>query len=108
MKTLFSCSVILCMAFASQADPTRPASGFQGGNTSSSLTVSTPGSLRLQMIQDSGHGKTAIINGRLLQLGEQYQGYTLTDITTAAVVLRQGDEQRILQLHNKTIKNYDK
>ncbi|WP_152663094.1 hypothetical protein [Arsukibacterium ikkense] len=108
MKTLFSCSVILCMAFASQADPTRPASGFQASYASSSSVTSGPETLRLQLIQDTNAGKTAIINGRLLQLGEQYQGYTLFEISAATVVLKRGDEQRILQLHNKTIKNYDK
>jgi hypothetical protein len=108
MKTLFSCSAVLLLAFASQADPTRPAAGYidvQKG----SVNAERPGSsLRLQIIQNNSQRKSATINGQLLQLGEQYQGYTLTDISTTAVVLSRGDEQLILQLHNKMIKNYDK
>lgn len=108
MKTLFSCSAVLLFAFASQADPTRPASGYTDINSNGGVNTSPVNPLRLQMIQDSRSGKTATINGSLLQLGDQYQGYTLSRISATSVVLSRGDEQRILQLHNKTIKNYDK
>lgn len=107
MKTLFSCSALLMFTFSSLADPTRPPGGYQSIN-SGGIAASPASSLKLQIIQDSSSGKTATINGRLLQLGDQYQGFTLTDISAASVVLSRGEEQRILQLHNKTIKNYDK
>ena len=105
MKILFSCSALLMFAFSSLADPTRPPGGFE--SVSSSAVASPASSLKLQIIQDSSNGKTATINGHLLQLGDQFQGFTLTGISAASVVLSRGEEQRILQLHNKTIKNYD-
>ncbi|WP_213995027.1 hypothetical protein [Arsukibacterium sp.] len=108
MKTLFSYSAALLLAFTSQADPTRPAAGYIDVFSSNNTTTSPASSLKLQIIQNSDQGKAATINGQFLQLGDQYQGYTLTDISTTAVVLSRGDEQRILQLHNKTIKNYDR
>lgn len=107
MKILFSCSALLMFAFSSLADPTRPPGGFENVN-SSSAAASPASSLKLQIIQDSSSGKTATINGHLLQLGDQFQGFTLSGISAASVVLSRGEEQRILQLHNKTIKNYDK
>lgn len=108
MKTLFSCSAVLLLAFSSQADPTRPAAGYINAYSSNNTITRPVSSLKLQIIQNSAQGKAATINGQFLQLGDQYQGYTLTDISTTAVVLSRGDEQRILQLHNKMIKNYDK
>lgn len=108
MKTLFSYSAVLLVAFASQADPTRPASGYTESYSSNSVAANPVSALKLQIIHNSSKGKTATINGQLLQPGDQYQGYTLTDISATAVVLSRGDEQQILQLHNKTIKNYDK
>jgi hypothetical protein len=106
MKTLFSFSTLMILAFSSQADPTRPAAGYID-QVSSSKAISPVSVLKLQIIQNSSQGKAATINGQFLKLGDQYQGYTLTGISTGAVVLSRGDEQRILQLHNKTIKNYD-
>lgn len=108
MKTLFSYSAVMLLAFSSQADPTRPAAGYIETSGNNDMATSTVSALKLQIIQNSDQGKAATINGQFLQLGDQYQGYTLTDISTTAVVLSRGDEQRILQLHNKTIKNYDK
>tara|TARA_R110002072_G_scaffold294186_1_gene464129 strand:- start:80 stop:379 length:300 start_codon:yes stop_codon:yes gene_type:complete len=99
---------LLLAGFASYADPTRPAIGYQQQSAASDLAASAANPLKLQMIQQGLQGKTATINGRLLQLGDEYQGYTLTRINIAEVVLSRGDEQRILQLHNKTIKNYEK
>ena len=109
MKTLFSYSAVLLLTFASQADPTRPATGYVdpssvSGNGNAANPVSA---LRLQIIQNSSQRTSATINGQLLQLGEQYQGYTLTKIRATSVILSRGEEQLILQLHNKTIKNYD-
>ncbi|WP_372627583.1 hypothetical protein [Arsukibacterium sp.] len=108
MKTLFSCSAVL-FTFSCLADPTRPPSGYidlskEGG---SGNAVSSVSALKLQIIQNSNQRTSATINGQLLQLGEQYQGYTLTNIRSTSVVLSRGEEQLILQLHNKTIKNYD-
>ena len=108
MKTLFSYSAVLLLAFTSQADPTRPATGYIDNVSINNMATRSGGTLKLQIIQNSVNGKTATINGQLLHPGDQYQGYTLTEISTTRVVLSRGDEQRILQLHNKTIKNYDK
>lgn len=109
MKTLFSCSAVLLFTFSSLADPTRPPSGYvdlsKGGGSGNA--VSPVSTLKLQIIQNSNQRTSATINGQLLQLGEQYQGYTLTKIRPTSVVLSRGEEQLILQLHNKTIKNYD-
>jgi hypothetical protein len=107
MKTLFSCSVLLSLAFAGQADPTKPASGYLIVHDSN-IAISNGSSLKLQIIQHGAQGKSATINGRLLHVGEQYQGYTLTSISSTSVILSRADEQRILQLLNETIKNYDK
>ncbi|MDX1678790.1 hypothetical protein [Arsukibacterium sp.] len=106
MKTLFSYSAVLLLAFSTLADPTRPAPGYieQANRT---MAVSSGSALQLQLIHHSHHGKAATINGQFLQPGDQYQGYTLTDISNNTVVLIRGDEQRILQLHKKMIKNYD-
>ena len=109
MKTLFSFSAVLLLTFASQADPTRPATGYvdpfkDGG---SGNAVSPVSALRLQIIQNGNQQASATINGKLLKPGEQYQGYTLVNIKATSVVLSRGEEQLILQLHNKTIKNYD-
>ncbi|MBV2130452.1 hypothetical protein [Arsukibacterium indicum] len=108
MKTLFSFNALLLLAFASQADPTRPAPGYIDVVSSNDMAASTASTMSLQLIHNGSQGRTATINGHFLKPGDQYQGYTLTDISTNAVVLSRGDEQRILQLHNKTIKNYDK
>lgn len=108
MKTLFSFSTLLMLAFTSQADPTRPAPGYVDTVGSNNIAEGAVTALNLQLIHNGSRSKTATINGQLLKPGDQYQGYTLTDISASAVVLSRGNEQRILQLHNKTIKNYDK
>ncbi|MAD77556.1 MAG: hypothetical protein CML20_22780 [Rheinheimera sp.] len=109
MKTLFSYSAVLLLTFSSQADPTRPATGYvdptKGGGSGNA--VSPVSALKLQIIQNSNQRTSATINGQLLQLGEQYQGYTLTNIRATSVVLSRGEEKLILQLHNKTIKKYE-
>ncbi|KKO48125.1 hypothetical protein VT06_13545 [Arsukibacterium sp. MJ3] len=99
--------MLLSLAFAGQADPTKPASGYLMVHDSN-IAISNGSSLKLQIIQHNIQGKSATINGHLLHIGDQYQGYTLTGISSTSVILSRADEQRILQLLDETIKNYDK
>lgn len=106
MKILFVCSLALLLSSPLQADPTRPANGWQiDGSAAQSATA--PVSLRLQLIKNTEQGLVALINGQLVRKGDWLEQYRVADIQQAQVVLQLNGEQRVLPLLNTAIKQYE-
>ena len=106
MKILFGCSLYLLLSQVVIADPTRPAPGWQ---TDATQNTAAPVSetLKLQLIKDSPHGKTALINGQLLRKGQKIKHYTVQDISAQQVILDVNGERHVLSLLNTAIKQYE-
>jgi MSHA biogenesis protein MshK len=76
------------------ADPTRPPE-FRGSQEASPLEQGG----RLQSVLLSSGRKIAVIDGATVPLGGRLGGATLVSIMPTHVVLREGDEERVLRLH---------
>ncbi|MDP2716759.1 hypothetical protein [Rheinheimera sp.] len=106
MKILFVCSLALLLSSQLQADPTKPASGWQIDG-SAVQSAAAPVSLRLQLIKNTEQGLVALINGQLVRKGDRVEQYRVADIQQAQVVLQLNGEQRVLPLLNTAIKQYE-
>ncbi len=76
-------------------DPTRPAVGLGSGST----VAATPAQLQMVLI---GRGpsarKVAVISGQTLRLGDKFDGAVLAGISENEVVLRNGNNVKVLKL----------
>ncbi|MEE2025927.1 hypothetical protein [Alkalimonas mucilaginosa] len=102
MQILFSFSVLLLLiSMAAMADPTRPARG--------ASQLSQPGAadviMQLHLIRWQEHNAHAVINGRVLQVGDEVNGYRLQAIHPDHVQLEQAGVQRQLFLFQKMTHN---
>jgi hypothetical protein len=105
MKTLFVCSVCLLLSSTAQADPTRPAPGWQV--EPAAVTGAAVAALKLQLIKHTTQGRVAVINGSVVRQGERYKQYYVRQIQDAKVVLELSGEQLVLPLLNTAIKKYE-
>ena len=57
-----------------------------------------PPELKLKAVLPSASNALANINGKLMRLGDTYQGYVLTHVTTESVTLTKNDQSILLEL----------
>ena len=89
----------MATASAQAIDPTKPLN-FIGSSTTN---VNVKGQLNLQTIIASGENKSVVINGQLLNLGEQIQQYTLSKITRNYVLLSSPEKEIKLSLFKPVV-----
>jgi hypothetical protein len=104
---IFVASVFLqvCVAQvqANTSDPTRPLTGYAGGNHE---TTSGQNSIRLHSILVSDHRKIVIINGQQLQENEMIKGVgaKVKKIDIDSVTLQQGNKIWRVLLNQTTVR----
>lgn len=62
-------------------------------------SVEAPPPAALTAIRSSGAQRVAILDGRLVRVGERYQGARVVRIDETEVTLRRGSETVVLKLH---------
>lgn len=92
-------SILACFVQAQSADPTRP---FSFHNTESQ-SVAKKNSLVLQTIVEHGKKKSVVINGKLLNIGEQISQYKLATIAEGYVVLSSPEKDLKLSLFSNVV-----
>jgi len=96
-------ALILALAAASAVraqvvtDPTRPPAGFD--TPAPEAAGEAGGGMRLQSVMISPTHRSAIISGVTVALGEKFGDAVLIKVTETAVVLRSGNENRVLKLY---------
>lgn len=96
-------AALLASAWVSATDPTQPEQPLTA-NPHSAETASEAALPTLSLIHSNGRVYQAMLNGQLLQVGQQVNGYLIQRIDAQQVVLQQGERQWVLQLF-KTITN---
>lgn len=86
---------------AQQADPTRPF----GVQASVNHNTEKKSALVLQSIIQSKQVKKAVINGKLLNVGDKYKGFELVAINSKGVVLQSSQGRMELSLFSGVIAN---
>jgi hypothetical protein len=105
MKILFGCSLALLLSSVLQADPTRPAPGWQSDTVASGAEAANQP--QLQLIKQTTQGRVAVIDGTLLRQGQRYQQYLVQQIDDSGVILEINGERLVLPLLNTAIKHYE-
>lgn len=109
MPAIFNSKIIVCMllvlAFAVHADPTRPPAAVLPTAPQANVAVGNP--LQLQLIMYSEQGMQALINGQLLRVGDSIAKFRVQSINTEQVVLVSGSDRLQLDIINHSIKEYD-
>jgi len=90
---------LMITAVEAASDPTKPLFG-----TKKSTYSGQNQKVTLQSILKQGAKKTAIINGTLVSLGDQFAGYTVTSIEENLVKLESSEGQLTLKLFAGTVK----
>lgn len=88
----------------SMPDPTMPA-GYSGGQL---VREELPQELMkwdVRAIRLSDSGRIAVVNGRLVRIGDEIDSATVIDITAGTVVLEYDRKQLVLRLMPKDIKH---
>jgi MSHA biogenesis protein MshK len=100
-------SLALCLALLGSpapaqpiADPTRPPEGFAAEDP----TAAEAGAPVLQSVLLSPTRKAAIINGRLVRLGEKWGDAVLVRVSENEAVLKSGEAIQVLKLHPRVEK----
>ncbi|MCB5215186.1 hypothetical protein LHL18_17070 [Rheinheimera aquimaris] len=106
MKILSVCSLCLFWCVIAQADPTKPAAGWQAAGLSSAgaATATLP---KLQLIKHTADGHVAVLDGVLVRKGQRFQQYLVLDIQQTKVIMDLNGEQLVLPLLNTAIKQYE-
>uniref|UniRef100_A0A486XIJ2 MSHA biogenesis protein MshK n=1 Tax=Rheinheimera sp. BAL341 TaxID=1708203 RepID=A0A486XIJ2_9GAMM len=104
MKILFGCSLLLSLT--ALADPTKPPPSWQAQPESAQLNAQAE-VVQLQLIKRSEAGNVAIINGKQLRRGDQFNQYSVESIRADQVVLMLNGERKVLRLVNTAIKQYE-
>lgn len=84
---------------AQSADPTKPLNIMN----SSVTNVTQKDALNLQTIVANGENKSVVINGQLLNIGDQIQQYKLSKITRNYVVLSSLEKDMTLSLFKSVV-----
>ena len=97
-KVLALIAVLAAMNATAQAlvDPTRPPPGYASGDPE--LGVPTGGPV-LQSVMISPSGRSAIISGEVVRLGQKYREAVLVRVAENEVVLKGGDGTQVLKLY---------
>lgn len=80
------------------ADPTRPPPGYDAAPRAGNAGRGSGGPM-LQSILISPAGRSAMINGVVVKLGESYGDAVLVAVNESEVVLRRGAERQVLRLY---------
>ena len=104
MKILFVCSLLLCLSVL--ADPTKPPPSWQVQPELAQMQTQAE-VVQLQLIKRSDSGNVAVINGRQLRRGDQFNQYSVVSISADQVVLMLNGERKVLRLVNTAIKQYE-
>lgn len=86
---------LACSGAMAQTDPLRPPAGLIGGGA---RTAAPDDTLRLQSVLISGKHREAIINGRLLGIGQSINGYRLLALDERSARLAGPSGTVVLQL----------
>ncbi len=86
-------------SYAQSKDPTRP---FVSGE-SNNMVTRAKGQLVLQTIVEQGDTKRVIINGKLLNIGDQISQYKLQKIANNYVVLSSPEQELTLSLFSTVV-----
>ena len=94
------CFILFVVAFNSsaQTDPTKPLWGSKVVQTNVKKTR-----LNLQSIMSNGHSAKAIINAKVLKVGERILSYKVTAIKAKSVKLSSADKNIELTLFSKAV-----
>ena len=99
------------ICYASDAEPTilqtnpflRPTHGeVNSGNSNSTLNKTPVGSMRLRGIMRANSNSVANIDGEIISIGQQIQGYTLISVQQRHIVLERSGTQITLSIDNET------
>lgn len=93
---------VYTLSISSQAqsiDPTKP---FQQGEMNNTVTRAK-GQLVLQTIVEQGETKRVVINGKLLNIGDQISQYKLLKIANNYVVLSSPEQELTLSLFSTVV-----
>lgn len=85
-----------------EINPSRPLDGF---TTSSNDGVKKNNIIVLQSIIRSNKTRKAVIDGKILYVGDIYKGFELLNISSKGVVLRSSQGERELSLFSSVIVN---
>ena len=88
------------VAHGQQADPTRPFGAVASDNSRENKAT-----LVLQSVIQSDNSRKAIINGRVLNIGDKYNGFELIAINANGVVLDSPQGRMELSLFSGVIAN---
>jgi len=97
--------------YASDADTTmlqtnpflRPIlEGTNSGNSNSKVNKTPVGSMRLRGIMRANSNSVANIDGEIISIGQQIQGYTLISVQQRHIVLDRSGTQVTLSIDNET------
>ncbi|MFC4653419.1 MULTISPECIES: hypothetical protein [Rheinheimera] len=107
MKVILSFSLLCCSGAAlALADPTEPELLLTTVTATAEKTEPVVSELKLNLIRTVKGKPIALINGQTVRQGDAVADWTVLAIEPQRVVLRQGSEQKILQLF-KTMKSND-
>lgn len=103
MKKTLVAVLLSSLSFGVQAlfDPTQPSTYVP---PKKQAAVKKKASLRLESVLISSKRKIATINGKLYQLGDRVGRYQLKEIQAGAVVLKKGQQRRVLKLVSRSVK----
>lgn len=87
-------------ASSQQVDPTRPF-----GVSASAKNTEQKSALVLQSIIQRGQEKKAVINGKILKIGDRYKDFELMAINSKGVVLQSSQSKMELSLFSGVIAN---
>lgn len=102
MSTLRLAATLLALSAAAQAvaadlrDPMRPPSA----PASAMSRAGTPSSLQLQAVIGNGPSRVAIVNGKVVHVGDKVDGATINEISATTVHYTRGGKQLTASLPN--------
>ncbi|UCD69108.1 MAG: hypothetical protein JSW48_03170 [Betaproteobacteria bacterium] len=91
---------LFCLTSAAQRlrDPTRPPPGAFAATKATTKSVA-PKTMTLQTVLISPQRRTAVINGKVMSLGDTIDGYRLAEIRESEVVMKGSKGTRTLRLY---------
>jgi MSHA biogenesis protein MshK len=92
------CAALACGGVQAQSvsDPMRPADARKADAEGAAATPAAP---QLQVVITSPKRKLALIDGRVVQVGETVRDATLASVSDSVAVLRRNGERDVLLMH---------
>lgn len=106
---LFMAVPLFASANTELPDPTRPAN-YVTENTApvyvEEIVTNEKISWKVSAIRISKNDRSAIVNGRLVRVGDEISFATIFEINPLSIVINYEEQKLIVRLFNKVIKNY--